>query len=85
VAVNGELTCPTSCDLLAGACEHPKAFVPPVREWDEQDDHVVVHRVDRNISEEIHNAVFPVAAPTGTPQNVKGAIRKYIREKYDPR
>jgi AbrB family looped-hinge helix DNA binding protein len=53
-----------------------------VLEWDEQDDHVVVRRAGRNTSEEIHNAVFPDAASTGTPQDVRDGIRKYMRKKH---
>jgi antitoxin PrlF len=53
-----------------------------VLEWDEQGDSIVVRRVGRYTSEDIHRALFPEGAPKSGPVDVKEAIRKYIRKKY---
>jgi antitoxin PrlF len=52
-----------------------------VLEWDEQDDQVVVRRVGRYTSEDVHHALFPEASKKG-PVDVKSAIRKYIRKRH---
>jgi antitoxin PrlF len=53
-----------------------------VLEWDEQDDHVVVRRVGRYTSEDIHRALFPGSSRKKRPVDVKGAIRTYIRRRH---
>ncbi|HEY7296893.1 MAG TPA: AbrB/MazE/SpoVT family DNA-binding domain-containing protein [Xanthobacteraceae bacterium] len=53
-----------------------------VIEWDEQGDDVVVRRVGRYTSEDIHRALFPEGPPKGGPVDAKEGIRKYIRNKY---
>jgi AbrB family looped-hinge helix DNA binding protein len=53
-----------------------------VLEWDEQGDSIVVRRVGRYTSEDIHRALFPEGPPKSGPVDVKEAIRKYIRKKY---
>ena len=53
-----------------------------VLEWDEQDDQIVVRRAGRYTSEEIRRALFPEGPPSGSPPDVKEAIRKYIRKKH---
>ena len=53
-----------------------------VLEWDEQGDSIVVRRVGRYTSEDVHRALFPEGPPKNGPVDVKEAIRKYIRKKY---
>jgi antitoxin PrlF len=53
-----------------------------VLEWDEQDDHVVVRRVGRYTSEDIHRTLFPENSRKKRPVDVKGAIRTYIRKRH---
>ena len=53
-----------------------------VLEWDEQGDSIVVRRVGRYTSEDIHRALFPEGVAKSGPVDVKEAIRKYIRKKY---
>ena len=53
-----------------------------VLEWDEQGDSIVVRRVGRYTSEDVHRALFPEGVPKSGPVDVKEAIRKYIRKKY---
>ncbi len=51
-----------------------------VREWDEQNDEVVVRRAGRFSSEEIHLALFTSSVPAATSASVREDIRKYIRK-----
>jgi antitoxin PrlF len=53
-----------------------------VLEWDQQGDLIVVRRVGRYTSEDIHRALFPEGPPKIGPVDVKEGIRKYIRKKY---
>jgi len=53
-----------------------------VLEWGEQGDSIVVRRVGRYTSEDVHRALFPEGPPKNGPVDVKEAIRKYIRKKY---
>jgi AbrB family looped-hinge helix DNA binding protein len=53
-----------------------------VLEWDEEDDHIIVRRAGRYTSQEIHQALFPDAAPGGPSADVKAGIRKYMRKKH---
>lgn len=53
-----------------------------VLEWDEQGDQVVVRRVGRYSSEEVHRAVFPNKKPSMPPADVKDAIRAYVRKRH---
>jgi AbrB family looped-hinge helix DNA binding protein len=55
-----------------------------VIEWHEQDGIVIVRRAGRFSSSDINRALFPKGAPnTGLRHDVKGAIRKAIRKRYD--
>ena len=51
-------------------------------EWDEQGDQVVVRRVGRYTSEDVHRALFPEGAPAKAPADVKEGIRTYIRKRH---
>jgi antitoxin PrlF len=53
-----------------------------VLEWDEQDDRVVVRRVGRFSSQDVHDALFPERAKPQPVADVKDAIRKYIRKRH---
>ena len=54
-----------------------------VLEWHEQDDGVVVRRAGRFSSSDVHDALFPKGAPKGKrAADVKGAIRKYVRQRH---
>jgi AbrB family looped-hinge helix DNA binding protein len=54
-----------------------------VLEWHEQDGSFVVRRAGRFSSSDIHQALFPNGTPDGTEAtDVKGAIRKYIRQRH---
>lgn len=54
-----------------------------VLEWHEQDGDVVVRRAGRFSSSNIHQALFPKGAPTSNRAiDVKGAIRKHIRQRH---
>jgi bifunctional DNA-binding transcriptional regulator/antitoxin component of YhaV-PrlF toxin-antitoxin module len=54
-----------------------------VIEWHEQDGSVVVRRAARFSSPEMHQALFPRGTPNAKPiPEVKGAIRKHIRQRY---
>jgi len=54
-----------------------------VLEWDELDGQVVVRRVGRYSSEDIHKTLFPDGLPAGnTPVDVKEGIRKAIRKRH---
>ncbi|MGO9258146.1 MAG: AbrB/MazE/SpoVT family DNA-binding domain-containing protein [Bryobacteraceae bacterium] len=54
-----------------------------VLEWDEEDGKMVVRRVGRFSSEDIHRAVFGVRAPEAhRPDELKESIRRYARKRY---
>jgi len=54
-----------------------------VLEWYEQDGSVVVRRAGRFSSSDMHQALFPKGTPKAKRvPDVKGAIRKYIRQRY---
>jgi antitoxin PrlF len=54
-----------------------------VLEWYEEDGSVVVRRAGRFTSSDMHQALFPKGAPKGKqPPDVKGAIRKHIRQRH---
>jgi antitoxin PrlF len=51
--------------------------------WEEEGDEVVVRRVGRFSSAEIHDAVFGAAGKKiAAPADVKEGIRKYIRRRH---
>jgi hypothetical protein len=51
-------------------------------EWDEHEGGVVVRRVGRYSSEDIHNAVFAIKEKKKPAADVKDAIRKYVRKRH---
>jgi antitoxin PrlF len=53
-----------------------------VLEWDEKDDHVIVRRVARYTSTDMHQALFAEKEPKKNPVSVKDAIRKTIRKRH---
>jgi AbrB family looped-hinge helix DNA binding protein len=53
-----------------------------VLEWDEHADGVVVRRVGRFSSEDVHDAVFAKKRKKRPAADVKDAIRKYIRKRH---
>ena len=54
-----------------------------ILEWDEEGDKVVVRRVGRFTSEDIHRALFPDGPPEHhTIEEMDEGIRRYIRKKH---
>jgi antitoxin PrlF len=53
-----------------------------VLEWDEHEGGVVVRRVGRFSSEDVHNALFAKKGKEKPAAGVKDAIRKYIRKRH---
>lgn len=54
-----------------------------VLEWDERDDEIVVRRVGKFTSEDIHRVLFPNGPPEPlTLEEIDQAIEEYFREKY---
>jgi antitoxin PrlF len=56
-----------------------------VLEWDEQDDHVIVRRVARYTSADMHQALFQNQESKNSPVNVKEGIRKATRKRHGRR
>jgi AbrB family looped-hinge helix DNA binding protein len=53
-----------------------------VLEWEHDGENVVVRRATRYSSEDIHRALFAKKPRPRTLQELKGAVRKYIRTKH---
>jgi len=53
-----------------------------VLEWEEEGDKVVVRRVGRYTSEDIHRALFPTPPKPRTLEELKEGVAQYIREKH---
>lgn len=54
-----------------------------ILEWEEKGDAVIVRRVGRHTSEEVHAALFPDGSPRGKlPTSVKQGITQHIRLKH---
>jgi AbrB family looped-hinge helix DNA binding protein len=54
-----------------------------VLEWDEEDDRIVVRRVGRYTSEDIHRALFPEKPPRKrSVEDMDAGIRRSIRERH---
>jgi AbrB family looped-hinge helix DNA binding protein len=52
-------------------------------EWDEQGDQIVVRRVKKYTSQDIHKALFPEGPPRRrTLKQLKEGIEQYIREQH---
>jgi antitoxin PrlF len=52
-----------------------------VLEWDDSGDNVLVRRVGRYTSEEIHRSLFPARPATRTVAEMKDGIRRHIRKR----
>jgi len=53
-----------------------------VLEWDEHDGHIVVRKIGRYTSEDIHRAVFPKRPKPRTLDDMKDGIRRYIKRRH---
>ena len=53
-----------------------------VLEWDEDGEQVVVRRVGRYTSEDVHHALFPKAPKRRTPAEMKEGVRQHMRERH---
>ena len=54
-----------------------------ILEWDEEGDQIVVRRLARLSSEDIHRAVFPAKAPEPrTLEELREGIRARVRKRY---
>jgi len=51
-------------------------------EWDEDGGQIVVRRVGRYTSEEVHKALFPEPPKPRTLGEMKEGIRRYMKERY---
>ena len=52
-----------------------------VLEWDEDGEHVVVRRVGRYSSEDVHRALFPRSPRPRTLADLKEGVRQHIRKR----
>jgi antitoxin PrlF len=53
-----------------------------VLEWDDDGDHVVVRRVGRYTSEDLHRALFPTPPKPKTLEELKEGVRRDIRRRH---
>lgn len=54
-----------------------------VLQWDEQGEFVVVRRVGRYTSEDVHRALFPKRPPEPqTVQEMKTGVRQYLKKRH---
>lgn len=53
-----------------------------VLEWDEDDEQIVVRRVGRYSSEDIHKALFPKPPQSRTLEELKKGVQRYVKERY---
>ena len=53
-----------------------------VLEWDEDGEQVVVRRVGRYTSEEVHRALFPKPPKPRTLEEMKAGVQRYMKERY---
>lgn len=53
-----------------------------VLEWEEEGEQVVIRRVGRYSSEDIHRAIFPERPKTRTLEELKDGIAQHIIEKH---
>lgn len=52
-----------------------------VLEWDDSGDHVLVRRVGRYTSEEIHRSLFPTPPTPRTVAEMKEGVRQHIKRR----
>jgi len=53
-----------------------------VLEWNEDDDQIVVRRVGRYTSEDVHRALFPKPPRARTLEDMKEGVRRYMKGRY---
>ena len=53
-----------------------------VLEWDEDGENIVVRRVGRYTSEDVHKALFPQPPQPRTLAELKGGVRRYMKKRY---
>jgi AbrB family looped-hinge helix DNA binding protein len=53
-----------------------------VLEWDEDDDKIVVRRVGRYTSEDVHRTLFPKPPKPRTLEEMKEGVRRYMKGRY---
>jgi antitoxin PrlF len=53
-----------------------------VLEWDELDNQVVVRRVGRYTSQDVHQGLFPEGTPKRSRADVETGIRAYVRRRH---
>lgn len=53
-----------------------------VLEWEEDEEQIIVRRVCRYTSEDIHRALFPALPKARTVKEMKDGIRRHIKERY---
>jgi len=53
-----------------------------ILEWDDDGEQVVVRRVGRYTSEDVHRSLFPTPPKPRTPTDLKEGVRRYIRRRH---
>ncbi|MDQ3211796.1 MAG: AbrB/MazE/SpoVT family DNA-binding domain-containing protein [Acidobacteriota bacterium] len=53
-----------------------------ILEWDDDGERVVVRRVGRYTSEDVHRSLFPTPPKPRTPADLKEGVRRYIRRRH---
>ena len=53
-----------------------------VLEWDQKGEAIVVRRVGRYTSEEVHQALFPVPPRIRSLTELKEGVRRYVRRRH---
>ena len=56
-----------------------------VLEWDDEGEKVVVRRVGRYTSEDVHRSLFPTPPKPRTVAEMKEAVRRYIKRRRESR
>jgi antitoxin PrlF len=52
-----------------------------VLEWEDADDHVLVRRVGRYVSAEIHRSIFPTPPQPRTLAEMKEGVRRHVQKR----
>jgi AbrB family looped-hinge helix DNA binding protein len=73
VTAQGQVSIPAEVRRRLGAA--PGA----VLEWIEEDEKIVVRRVGRHTSEDVHRALFPSAPKRRSLAELKAGIRRHVR------
>lgn len=53
-----------------------------VLEWVEEDEKIVVRRIGRYTSDDVHRALFPATPRRHTLSELKAGIRRYVRARH---